>query len=452
MPASSPHPRATGSTRVLARGSWRETQRITAALRTETVGGALLLLAALAALVWANTPWRESYAMLRDLHVGPSALHLDLSVGHWAADGLLAIFFFVAGIELKHEFTRGDLSDLRKATVPVAAACAGVVLPALIFLGVGMIGGGGGDVLRGWAIPTATDIAFALAVLAVIGTHLPSALRSFLLTLAVVDDLIAITIIAVAYTESLQALALLGALVPLAAFAVATRRGCTSPWLLIPLALLTWGLVHASGVHATVAGVLLGLVTPVDVGHRLEHVVRPVSAGVAVPLFAFFAAGVPVVGGGFGQAVTDPAAQGVVAGLVLGKFVGILGATWLLARFTRAELDSDLAWADIAGLSLLAGIGFTVSLLVGELAYGAGSDRDDHVKMAVLLGSLLAAVLASVVLRSRNQHYARVAEREAEDLDLDGVPDVYEHEGVQTPGEDTTDGTRRLDEGRRTQP
>ncbi|WP_288797371.1 Na+/H+ antiporter NhaA [uncultured Arsenicicoccus sp.] len=452
MPANSPRPRATGSTRVLARGSWHETQRITAALRTETVGGALLLLAALAALVWANTPWRESYAALRDLHVGPSALHLDLSVGHWAADGLLAIFFFVAGIELKHEFTRGDLSDLRKATVPVAAACAGVVLPALIFLGVGMIGGGDGDVLRGWAIPTATDIAFALAVLAVIGTHLPSALRSFLLTLAVVDDLIAITIIAVAYTESLQALALLGALVPLAAFAVATRRGWTSPWLLIPLALLTWGLVHASGVHATVAGVLLGLVTPVDVGHRLEHVVRPVSAGVAVPLFAFFAAGVTVVGGGFGQAVTDPAAQGVVAGLVLGKFIGILGATWLLARFTRAELDSDLAWADIAGLSLLAGIGFTVSLLVGELAYGAGSDRDDHVKMAVLLGSLLAAVLASVVLRSRNRHYARVAEREAEDLDLDGVPDVYEHEGVHTPGEDTTDGTCRLDEGRRTRP
>ncbi|WP_313715678.1 Na+/H+ antiporter NhaA [Arsenicicoccus bolidensis] len=445
MPANSPRPSATGSSRLFARGSWRETQRITAALRTETVGGALLLVAALAALVWANTPWRESYAALRDLHVGPSALHLDLSVGHWAADGLLAIFFFVAGIELKHEFTRGDLSDIRKATVPVAAACAGVILPALLFLGVGMLRGGGGDVLRGWAIPTATDIAFALAVLAVIGTHLPSALRSFLLTLAVVDDLIAITIIAVAYTESLQALALLAALVPLAAFALATRRGWTSPWLLIPLALLTWGLVHASGIHATVAGVLLGLVTPVDVGHRLEHVVRPVSAGVAVPLFAFFAAGVTVVGGGFGEAVSDPAAQGVVAGLVVGKFVGILGATWLLARFTKAELDSDLAWADIAGLSLLAGIGFTVSLLVGELAYGAGSARDDHVKLAVLLGSLVAAVLASVVLRSRNRHYARIAAREAEDLDLDGVPDVYEAYGSITPdgvGDGRQDGRR----------
>lgn len=445
MPANSPRPSATGSSRLFARGSWRESQRITAALRTETVGGALLLVAALAALVWANTPWRESYAALRDLHVGPSALHLDLSVGHWAADGLLAIFFFVAGIELKHEFTRGDLSDIRKATVPVAAACAGVILPALLFLGVGMLRGGGGDVLRGWAIPTATDIAFALAVLAVIGTHLPSALRSFLLTLAVVDDLIAITIIAVAYTESLQALALLAALVPLAAFALATRRGWTSPWLLIPLALLTWGLVHASGIHATVAGVLLGLVTPVDVGHRLEHVVRPVSAGVAVPLFAFFAAGVTVVGGGFGEAVSDPAAQGVVAGLVVGKFVGILGATWLLARFTKAELDSDLAWADIAGLSLLAGIGFTVSLLVGELAYGAGSARDDHVKLAVLLGSLVAAVLASVVLRSRNRHYARIAAREAEDLDLDGVPDVYEAYGSITPdgvGDGRQDGRR----------
>ncbi len=445
MPANSPRPSATGSSRLFARGSWRETQRITAALRTETVGGALLLVAALAALVWANTPWRESYAALRDLHVGPSALHLDLSVGHWAADGLLAIFFFVAGIELKHEFTRGDLSDIRKATVPVAAACAGVILPALLFLGVGMLRGGGGDVLRGWAIPTATDIAFALAVLAVIGTHLPSALRSFLLTLAVVDDLIAITIIAVAYTESLQALALLAALVPLAAFALATRRGWTSPWLLIPLALLTWGLVHASGIHATVAGVLLGLVTPVDVGHRLEHVVRPVSAGVAVPLFAFFAAGVTVVGGGFGEAVSDPAAQGVVAGLVVGKFVGILGATWLLARFTKAELDSDLAWADIAGLSLLAGIGFTVSLLVGELAYGAGSARDDHVKLAVLLGSLVAAVLASVVLRSRNRHYARIAAREAEDLDLDGVPDVYEAHASITPdgvGDGRQDGRR----------
>ncbi|AKT50466.1 Na+/H+ antiporter NhaA [Arsenicicoccus sp. oral taxon 190] len=412
--------------RLFSRGTWAETQRITAALRTETVGGAVLLVAALAALVWANTPWRESYAALRDLHLGPAALHLDLSVGHWAADGLLAIFFFVAGVELKHEFTRGDLSDPRKATVPVAAACAGVLLPALIFLAVTGIRGGGGDVMRGWAVPTATDIAFALAVLAVIGTHLPSALRSFLLTLAVVDDLIAITIIAVAYTSSLQVWALLGALVPLLLFALATRRGWTSPLLLVPLALVTWWLVHLSGVHATVAGVLLGLVTPVDVGHRLEHRVRPVSAGLAVPLFAFFAAGVTVVGGGFGDAVRDPAAQGVVAGLVVGKFVGILGGTWLLARFTRAELDEDLSWSDLAGLSLLAGIGFTVSLLVGELAYGPGSPRDEHVKLAVLVGSLLAAVLATVVLRRRNRHYALVEAREAEDLDAGGVPDVYE--------------------------
>ncbi|MCH8611719.1 Na+/H+ antiporter NhaA [Arsenicicoccus dermatophilus] len=415
--------------RLFSRGSWREAQRIAAALRTETVGGALLLTAALAALVWANSPWREAYASLRDRHLAVPGIGLDLSLGHWAADGLLAIFFFVAGVELKHEFTEGDLSDRRRAAVPVAAACAGVALPALIFTGTALLHGGDAAVLRGWAIPTATDIAFALAVLAVIGTHLPSALRSFLLTLAVVDDLIAITIIAVAYTSSLQMVPLALALVPLGAFALATRRGWTSPWILIPLAVLTWGLVHGSGIHATVAGVLLGLVTPVDVGGRLEHVVRPVSAGFAVPLFAFFAAGVTVGGGGLGEAVRDPAAQGVVLALVLGKLLGIFGATWLLARFTRAELDSDITWSDLLGLSLLAGIGFTVSLLVGELAYGTGSPRDDHVKLAVLLGSLLSALLAGVVLRRRNRHYREVEARESSDEDQDGVPDVYQTDG-----------------------
>ncbi|WP_409484551.1 Na+/H+ antiporter NhaA [Arsenicicoccus dermatophilus] len=415
--------------RLFTRGTWREAQRITAALRTETVGGALLLLAALTAIVWANSPWREAYAALRDLHLAVPLVGLDLSLGHWAADGLLAIFFFVAGVELKHEFTEGDLSDRRRAAVPVAAACAGVALPALIFAATALLHGGDGEVLRGWAIPTATDIAFALAVLAVIGTHLPSALRSFLLTLAVVDDLIAITIIAVGYTSSLQLVPLALALLPLGAFALAARRGWTSPWLLIPLAVLTWGLVHGSGIHATVAGVLLGLVTPVDVGGRLEHVVRPVSAGFAVPLFAFFAAGVTVVGGGLGEALRDPAAQGVVLALVLGKLLGVFGATWLLARFTRAELDSDITWSDLLGLSLLAGIGFTVSLLVGELAYGTGSPRDDHVKLAVLVGSLLAALLAGIVLRRRNQHYREVEARESSDEDQDGVPDVYQAEG-----------------------
>ncbi|MDR6863552.1 Na+/H+ antiporter NhaA [Phycicoccus sp. 3266] len=429
--------------RLFARSSWAEAQRVAEALRTETVGGALLLAAAVAALVWANSPWHTAYAGLRDTTFGPHALHLDLTVGQWAADGLLALFFFVAGLELKREFLVGELRDPARAALPVAAALCGVALPALVYAGSVTVLGAGGDALRGWAVPTATDIAFALAVLAVIGTHLPSALRSFLLTLAVVDDLVAITIIAIFYTDSLDLPALGLALVPLAAFAWLVQRRVARWWLLVPLAAATWALVHASGIHATVAGVLLGLVVPVrprarvperlstlprdlDVAERFEHRLRPLSAGVAVPVFAFFAAGVRVVGGGLGATATDAAAIGVVLALVVGKLVGVLGGTWAFARFTRAELDEDLAWWDVVGLALLAGIGFTVSLLVGELAFGAGSPRDEHVKLAVLVGSLVSACLATVVLRARNRLYRRLAELETRDEDGDGIPDCYQ--------------------------
>jgi NhaA family Na+:H+ antiporter len=433
---------------LLRRPSWREAQYVAASLRTETVGGALLLVAAVAAMAWANSPWRQGYAALRDTSVGPHALHLDLTLGQWAADGLLAVFFFVAGLELKREFLVGELRTPAKAAMPIAAALSGVAVPALVYAAVVLGLGGGGDALRGWAIPTATDIAFALAVLAVIGTHLPAALRSFLLTLAVVDDLVAITIIAVFYTEELHlGMLALGAL-PLAVFAALVQRRVTHWWLLAPLALATWGLVHASGIHATVAGVLLGLVVPVksrasvpristlaadtDVAHRFEHSLRPLSAGFAVPVFAFMAAGVTVVGGGFRDALSDEAALAVVAGLVVGKLVGVFGGTWVFARFSRAELDPDLAWADVLGLSLLAGIGFTVSLLVGELAFGAGSERDEHVKLAVLVGSLLAAALAAIVLRTRNRAYRRLEELETIDADADGIPDVFERPDVES--------------------
>ncbi len=440
------------SPRLLARGAWREAREVTRALRTETVGGALLLGAALLALLWANSPWREGYFALRELKLAVPGLGLSLSLGHWASDGLLAIFFLVAGIELKREFVAGDLSDRTKAVVPIAAAFGGVVLPALLFLGVVLVAGADAGALRGWAIPTATDIAFALAVLAVIGTHLPSALRAFLLTLAVVDDLIAITIIALFYSSSVHLVPLLLALVPILAFGWVLRRGWTHPLLLATLALLAWYLVHEAGVHATVAGVLLGLSVPVarrtgagsadaagtvdprtepdeSLAERLEHRLRPLSAGVAVPAFAFFAAGVTIVGGGLGAALSDPVAVGIVVGLVVGKTLGVFGGTWLIARFTRAELDEDLAWSDVAGLACLSGLGFTVSLLIGELAFGAGSDRDDHVKVAVLLGSLLAAVIAAVLLRRRNAHYRAVEARESADDDGDGVPDVYLQHG-----------------------
>jgi NhaA family Na+:H+ antiporter len=427
----------TTTTRLFGRGSYPEAQRIAAVLRKETVGGVLLLVGTVLALAWANSPWSGGYEGLRDARVGPASLHLDLTLGTWAADGLLAIFFFVAGLELKREFVAGDLRDPRRAALPVAAAVGGMAAPALIFVLVNL--GTGDDALRGWAIPTATDIAFALAVLAVISTHLPSALRTFLLTLAVVDDLLAITIIAVFYTAALSVVPLLLALVTLAVFGVLVQRRIRSWWLLLPLAILTWVLVHESGVHATVAGVLLAFTVPVvrseaaggpaagpGLAEHFEHRFRPLSAALAVPVFAFFAAGVTVGGlSGLVGSLADRVAIGIVAGLVVGKLIGITAATWLVSRFTRAELDQDLGWPDVLGLALLAGIGFTVSLLIGELAFGAGSARDDHVKVGVLLGTLTAALLATVVLRLRNRRYRQISAEEQVDLDRDGIPDVY---------------------------
>lgn len=434
------------SAHILDRGSWREGRRIAQILRRETVGGGLLLAAAMAALVWANSPWSPAYESLQKTRIGPAALHLDLTLHEWAADGLLAIFFFVAGLELKREFVAGDLRDPRRAAVPVAAALGGVLVPAAVYVGINA--GAGGGALAGWAIPSATDIAFALAVLAVIGRHLPSALRTFLLTLAVVDDLLAIIIIAVFYTEHLAPLPLLATLIPLSVFTLLVQRRVRSWWLLLPLAVTAWALMHASGVHATVAGVLLGFAVPVitsgdstrsdagpnpgpDAGPGLaehfEHRFRPLSAAVAVPVFAFFAAGVSVGGlSGLGTALTDRVALGVVAGLVIGKPLGIMAATWLVARLRHAHLDEQLGWVDVLGLSLLGGIGFTVSLLIGELAFGAGSARDDHVKVAVLVGSLAAASLAAVILRVRNRTHRLICEAENADHDHDGIPDAYQ--------------------------
>lgn len=428
--------------RLFARGSWSETRRVITILHKETVGGALLLCAAAAALIWANSPWAASYHALTDLRVGSDdyGLHLNLSLGGWAADGLLAIFFFVVGLELKREFVAGDLRDPARAALPIAAAVGGMVVPAAIF--VALAAGSGEGAARGWAIPTATDIAFAVAVLAVISTHLPAALRTFLLTLAVVDDLLAITVIAVFYTAKINLGALGLALVALTVFAVLVQRRVTSWWLLVPLALITWAFVHESGVHATVAGVLLGFTVPVltsktgapGLAERFEHVMRPVSAGFAVPVFAFFAAGVTFGGyNGFVTALRDPIALGVVAGLVVGKTIGVFGTTRLVAAATRASLDASLRWIDVLGVSLLAGVGFTVSLLIGDLAFGSDPTRQEVVKVGVLTGSLLAAGLAAVLLRIRNRHYRSVFELETSDADGDGVPDVY-ITGPESPG------------------
>ena len=416
--------------RLLTRGSWSEAKRFSEILRKETVGGVLLLVAAGAALGWANSPWAPAYRTISRFAIGPKALHLHLNIAAWAADGLLAIFFFVVGLELKREFVAGDLRDPRRAALPIAAAVGGMIVPAAIFIGVNLAGGHPENVV-GWAVPIATDIAFALAVLAVLSTHLPTALRTFLLTLAVVDDLLAITVIAVFYTEHLSLGPLALALITGGLFALAVQRGLTRWWLLVPLALATWALVHASGVHATVAGVALGFTVPVLGRHasaeRFEHTLRPLSAGFAVPVFAFFAAGVTVGGwSGFGASLVRPVTIGVIAGLVVGKPLGVLGTAFLLAKFTGATLDDDLAWRDVLGVALLAGIGFTVSLLIGELAFGHGTVTGDDVKIGVLCGSAVAGVLAALVLLSRNAAYRRIHQLETADADHDGVPDIYE--------------------------
>ncbi|WP_327681851.1 Na+/H+ antiporter NhaA [Streptomyces sp. NBC_00467] len=403
------------------------------ALRAETVGGVLLLVAAVAALIWANTPIGDSYEAVRDFHLGPASLGLDLSIQHWAADGLLAIFFFVAGIELKRELVAGELRDPRAAALPVIAALCGMAAPAAVYLIVTTSTGGSTD---GWAVPTATDIAFALAVLAVIGTSLPSALRAFLLTLAVVDDLFAILIIAIFFTSDLDFAALGGAVLGLAVFWLLLRKGVRGWYVYVPLALVIWGLMYNSGVHATIAGVAMGLMLRCtrregekqSPGEHIEHIVRPLSAGLAVPLFALFAAGVSVSGGSLTEVFTRPETLGVVLGLVVGKALGIFGGTWLAARFTRAELNDDLAWADVFAVSALAGIGFTVSLLIGELAFADDPLLADEVKAAVLVGSLIAAVLAGVLLKLRVRRYQELYDEEERDEDDDGIPDIYEQD------------------------
>ena len=439
-PQPAPRPRR-GQPRLFARGSFLESSRVAEILRAETTGGLLLIAGALVAIVWANTPWVDAYTSLRDHVVGPAALHLDLTLGEWAADGLLAIFFFVAGLELKREFVAGDLRDVRRAALPVVAAVGGMAVPAVVFVAWNLGEDGG---LAGWAIPTATDIAFAVAILAVISTHLPAGLRTFLLTLAVVDDLLAITIIALFYTDQLHLAYLALAVLPIALFGFLAQRRIHRGWLLVPIAVVAWALVHASGVHATVAGVALAFTVPVrrqdgqdgaGLAEHLEHLVRPVSAGVAVPVFAFFAAGVTVGGlDGLVSALQDPVALGIVTGLVVGKTIGIAGSTWMLATFTGADLDDELSWVDVIGMAMLAGIGFTVSLLIGELAFGAGSAREDHVKVGVLVGSLLATLLAAALLRMRNRVYRRICELEEADADADGIPDVYQRDVGEQPG------------------
>lgn len=432
-------------TSLFARPSARERRLLSDALRTETVGGTVLLVAAVVALVWANTPLAHLYETVRTFHFGIPALGLDLSVEHWASDGILTIFFFVAGIELKRELTVGELRRPAAAALPVVAAASGMVVPALCYVVVNLLDNGN---LNGWAVPMATDIAFALGVLAVIGTNLPSGIRAFLLTLAIVDDLGAILVIAVFYTSTLNWAAFAGAVAGLVVFRILHVNLRLRGWYVyVPLGLVIWALMYNSGVHATIAGVAMGLllrVKPEDPddpdssspAERIEHLVRPLSAGFAVPVFALFAAGVGVSGSALSETFRQPEALGVMLGLFAGKFLGVFGGTYLAARFTRARLSSELAWADVAGVAMLAGIGFTVSLLVSELAFSGEAAVTEHTKAAVLVGSLLSAVVACVLLKMRDAKYRALWEEETRDEDLDRIPDIdQEVDPVRRPTE-----------------
>jgi NhaA family Na+:H+ antiporter len=340
-------------------------------------------------------------------------------VAQWASDGLLAVFFFVIGLELKHELVLGSLSNVRKAAVPVAAAIGGMLVPAVIFVIINISAPQG--VPGGWGTPMATDIAFALAVLAVVGKNLPIALRAFLLTLAVVDDLGAILVIAVFYTDKIALSWLALSVLCCVAYAIAQRQRVRTAWLYVPLGLLTWVFMLNSGVHATVAGVALGLLTRVrlDPGEtqspadRVAHRIHPLSAGICVPLFALVAAGVDVRSIGVWTAMSSPVAIGVILGLVIGKPIGIFCTSWLVARFTKASLSSSLRWLDIFAVGLLGGIGFTVALLIAELSF-TGTDLSSA-KLAVLVASVAAAILAAIALRRRGRAYAALAELEEVD-------------------------------------
>ncbi|MET0362855.1 MAG: Na+/H+ antiporter NhaA [Sphingobium sp.] len=373
-------------------------------LETEAAGGIILIMAAIAAMVVANSPLSAAY-----LH----ALHIDLagiSLLHWINDGLMALFFLLVGLEIKRDVLSGQLSRPSDRILPGVAAMAGVLLPALVYVAINR-----GDImgLRGWAIPAATDIAFALGVLALLGSRVPASLKIFLTAVAIIDDLVAVLIIAIFYTGDLQLLPLIGAMAGLAILALCNRRNVRSLWPYMLVGAVIWFLVLQSGVHATLAGIAVAMTVPLTLPtapapgnqddppsplHRLEHRLHPWIAYAIVPIFGFANAGVPLAGFTPGDLLT-PVPLGVAAGLFFGKQVGIFSAVWLLVRMGWAQGPRGAGWVHIYGVALLCGIGFTMSLFIGGLAFGDGSHQNEAAKLGILLGSIVSAVAGFAVLR-----------------------------------------------------
>jgi len=369
-------------------------------LESESAGGILLMAAAALAMLAANSPWAPDYFHWLHAKVGP------FSVQHWINDALMAIFFLLVGLEIKREFVDGHLSTWADRRLPVIAAAAGMIVPALVYLGVTR---GDPALARGWAIPAATDIAFAIGVLALLGSRAPTSLKLFLTTVAIVDDMGAVAIIALAYTDTINGAALLAALVIMGVMMALNRAGVAKLRWYLALAGLLWVAVLLSGVHATIAGVLAAFMIPIKAMpgaseaesstlHRLEHLLqKPVAFGI-VPLFGFANAGVSLAGVGAGVLLA-PLPLGIALGLFAGKQLGIFASVWLSVKFKLADQPAHASWRQIYGVSLLCGIGFTMSLFIGGLAFGDPA-MSDGVKIGVLMGSVFAAVSGYTLLRS----------------------------------------------------
>jgi NhaA family Na+:H+ antiporter len=370
-------------------------------LREEAAGGLALLAATILALVWANSPLGDEYVSLweRELRVGAGSLALTLDLRHWVNDGLMALFFFVVGLEIKRELVTGELREPRAAALPAIAALGGIVLPAGIFLALTA----GGEGAAGWAIPTATDIAFAVGLVTLLGDRVSPGVRLFLLTIAIVDDIVAIAVIAVFYATDLSPAWLAAGAGALGAVVVARRLGVARVAAYVLIGLIAWVAIQRSGVHATIAGVALGLLTPArPMGGRavlrtLEHRLHPVSAFVVVPLFALANAGVDLGGGVLGDALASRLTWAIVAALVVGKLAGVAGATLLGLWSGAGRLPGDVARRDVLGVAAVAGVGFTVSLFIAQLAFDDPA-LVDRAKVGIFLGSAISGALGVGVL------------------------------------------------------
>ena len=371
-------------------------------MQMEASAGLVLMGVAVLAMIAANTGFAGAYEAFLNtkIRVGIGEFEIYKPALLWINDGLMAIFFFLIGLEIKREVLKGELSSFDKAVLPIIAAIGGMAIPGLVFV---MINWGTPENLNGWAIPAATDIAFALGVLALLGTRAPLSLKVFLLAVAIIDDLGAIVIIAVFYTSELSTNALTLSMLGFALAVALNRMGVqrTAPYLIIGI--FMWVFVLKSGVHATLAGVLIALTIPMkekdgdkSLLYKMEHALHPWVAYLILPVFAFANAGVNLQGLSL-ESLTQPLTLGIAAGLFVGKQIGVLGATWISVKSGLARLPEGVGWAQVYGVACLTGIGFTMSLFIGSLAFGA-ADTMNAVRVGVICGSILSGLLGFAVL------------------------------------------------------